>query len=282
MKLVSPSEYHEASKKLRIFFEDNGFVEVPVQSRLSILAACEDPTTVATFNYSGQVWPLPQTGQMWLEYELLKNGYDRVFCQSTSYRQEANPIEGRHDLIFPMFEFESVGDMNDLQELEEGLLDFLGFGDSSTFKYGRYLDTANKFGVDELTADEETKIWKEIGNVFFLSHFPEYTHPFWNMKRGEEFGDKGTANKIDVLLYGMETIGSAEREVDTKVMADRFHSISDGMYADLLYSHFGKDRVLKELDDFLSLNMKPRFGGGIGMTRMIRALNFLNEGNKNV
>jgi len=37
------------------------------------LAACEDPTTVATFNYAGEKWPLPQTGQMWLEYELLKN-----------------------------------------------------------------------------------------------------------------------------------------------------------------------------------------------------------------
>ncbi len=42
-------------------------IENMTQSRLSILAACEDPTTISTYNYAGEVWPLPQTGQMWLE-----------------------------------------------------------------------------------------------------------------------------------------------------------------------------------------------------------------------
>ena len=52
-----------------------------------------------------------------------------------------------------------------------------------------------------------------------------------------------------------------------------FHTISDGMYADLLFKLFGKDRVEKELDEFLSFDFFPRFGGGIGVTRMISALN---------
>jgi len=51
-----------------------------------------------------------------------------------------------------------------------------------------------------------------------------------------------------------------------------FHTISDGMYADLLFKLFGKDRVEKELDEFLSFDFFPRFGGGIGVTRMISAL----------
>jgi aspartyl/asparaginyl-tRNA synthetase len=273
MKLIQPSDYHKSVKVLRSFFESKGFVEVPVQSRLSILAACEDPTTVGSFTYSGQVWPLPQTGQMWLEYELLKNKYDKVFCQSTSYRQEPNPIEGRHDLIFPMFEFESIGDVNDLMELEKELLKFMGFYEED-FKGDWYSNLAEKYGTQELSATEEELIWKDYGSVFFLQQFPEYTSPFWNMKRNTE---TGFANKVDVLLYGMETIGSAEREVDTQIMNDRFHSISDGYYADLLYSQFGKERVEKELNDFLSLEMKPRFGGGIGMTRFIRAYNLLLE-----
>ena len=46
--------------------------------------------------------------QMWLEYELLNN--PDVFMDSIvsvqDYRQEQNPVEGRHELIFPMFEFE--------------------------------------------------------------------------------------------------------------------------------------------------------------------------------
>ena len=83
-------------------------MEVHTQNRLSILATCEDPSTISTYSYAGQVWPLPQTGQMWLEYEMLKhpNRAPGYFCVSTSYRNEADPIPGRHDLIFPMFEFE--------------------------------------------------------------------------------------------------------------------------------------------------------------------------------
>ena len=98
--------YNELVQKMRTFFQSKGFLEVPTQSRLSILAACENPHSITTFNYQGEVWPLPQTGQMWLEYELLKNPeWNGVYCISTSYRQEKDPIPGRHEMIFQMFEF---------------------------------------------------------------------------------------------------------------------------------------------------------------------------------
>jgi hypothetical protein len=70
----------------------------------------------------------------------------------------------------------------------------------------------------------------------------------------------------------METIGSAEREVDVDVMRKRFTTISDGKYSALLYKLFGEKRVNNELDEFLSLKFFPRFGGGIGMTRLIRSM----------
>ena len=69
-QLISPQDFTNATNQLRTFFNDLGFLEVHTQNRLSILAACEDPTTVSTYDYAGQIWPLPQTGQMWLEYEL--------------------------------------------------------------------------------------------------------------------------------------------------------------------------------------------------------------------
>ena len=120
--------YHELVQKLRTFFVTKNFIEVPSQSRLSILASCENPHSVKTFEYGGEIWPLPQTGQMWLEYELLKNPeWDGVVCISTSYREEKNPIPGRHELIFPMFEFESKGTMEDLVALELELLQFLHY-----------------------------------------------------------------------------------------------------------------------------------------------------------
>ena len=105
-QLINPAKFTEATTQLRSFFLAKGFQEVHTQNRLSILAACEDPTTVATYEYAGEVWPLPQTGQMWLEYELLNNpDVPGFFCISTSYRDEKNITEGRHDIIFPMFEF---------------------------------------------------------------------------------------------------------------------------------------------------------------------------------
>jgi aspartyl/asparaginyl-tRNA synthetase len=80
------------------------------------------------------------------------------------------------------------------------------------------------------------------------------------------------AHKIDVIMYGNETIGSAERSTDVKEMSDGFYTISEGKYAQKLFDLFGKDRVEKELHEFLELDFFPRSGGGIGLTRLIDAV----------
>lgn len=266
---VVAKEFNHAVRLLREFFAGRGFVEAAVQHRLSILSACEDPFNVATFDYAGEVWPLPQTGQMQLEHELLCNpDVPGFFCVTTSYRQEPEPQEGRHNLIFPMFEFEMHGSMCDLCDLEADLLQVIGFGkNDDDFVYKVYHDIARHYDVAELTGEHETMIYKEFGPVFFLQLFPEYTSPFWNMKRE---GD--VAKKIDVIIHGIETIGSAERSTSAKEMRDRFYNISGGAYAKTLFAKFTKARVEKELEEFLSLNFFPRCGGGIGINRWIRAL----------
>tara|TARA_B100000586_G_C19937755_1_gene354190 strand:- start:421 stop:696 length:276 start_codon:yes stop_codon:yes gene_type:complete len=85
----------------------------------------------------------------------------------------------------------------------------------------------------------------------------------------------GTASKIDVIIKGIETIGSAERSSDPDEMRKQFHTISEGMYAELLYGRFGKERVEEELEEFLAHDFIPRVGGGIGLTRMIRAIDLI-------
>lgn len=260
--------YSATAQKLRAFFLGRGFSETHTQDRLSILAACEDPTTIAKYAYMGKQWPLPQTGQMWLEYELLKDPeMPGVFCMSTSYRQEPNPIPGRHELIFPMFEFESHGSIDGLRELEADLCEHLGFGPKEKYPHLTYEEMADFYGVSELAAEHEQHMEKDFGPVVFLEKFPNRTSPFWNMRR-----DGDIARKIDVILCGNETIGSAERSVDKDQMREEFTTISDGRYAQRLYDEFGKDRVMGELDGFLSFDFTPRFGGGIGMTRLITAL----------
>jgi aspartyl/asparaginyl-tRNA synthetase len=259
--------YNQITKRLRTFFQDiKGFVEIPAQSRLSILAACEDPKTVSKFVFSGSEFPLPQTGQMWLEHELLKNpDLKGVFCQTTSYRDEPNPKPGRHDKVFPMFEFEARGDMESLKAMERELLLFLGFPEPISINYE---DACKKYGAGELDDEHEDRMGKEMGVAVSLEKFPQRTHPFWNMKHHE----KGIFNKVDVLLHGMETIGSAERSTNVEEMKANFLSISDGEYSELLFNKFGEERVMKELNEYLNLAMFPRFGAGIGVTRLARAM----------
>lgn len=260
--------YSDLINKLRTFCLQKGFVEVHTQDRLSILAACEDPDTVATYEYMGEVWPLPQTGQMWLEYELLNNPeLPGVFCVGTSYRNEPKPVPGRHKLIFPMFEFELKGDVSELRKFEAELLQYLGFGSHDNFHYKKYDQLKQYYKTQELTHQHENKMRDDFGMVVFCQEFPTYTSPFWNMKQS---GDKH-AHKIDVIIDGNETIGSAERSTDIKEMTKQFYTISEGKYAKKLFELFGRERVERELGEFLSLKFFPRSGGGIGMTRLINA-----------
>jgi aspartyl/asparaginyl-tRNA synthetase len=252
-------------QKLREFFRSENFQEVYTDNRLSILSACEDPFNIATYEFAGLKWPHAQTGQMWLEWEMLRNptvpGY---FCLTKSNREEKNPVEGRHFVSFPLFEFEMKGNMEDLIKLEEKLLSFLGYESGLR---GAYAEVAKSFSVKTLENEHETALC-ETNPLFYLTDFPEHTDPFWNMMRSSD----DTSRKVDVIMNGQETIGSAEREVDPVVMRDRFNNIVNGEYRQRLVDEFGEERIELELNDYLSLDFFARSGGGIGVTRMTRSM----------
>jgi aspartyl/asparaginyl-tRNA synthetase len=284
---TTPEKYDKAVTKLRAFFKSKGFLEIHPQDRLSILAACEDPSTISTFNYYGRIWPLPQTGQMWLEYDLLNNPECKgLFCVSTSYRNEPNPVAGRHDGIFAMAEFEFRGGMEDLIAFESQLVEYLGFPKSANvssteetkegYPRSTYKELCKKFNVKELGHEHEAKLKELHGSTFFITHFPEYTSPFWNMayEAGQEnvpAGEK-VSNKVDVIINGMEVIGSAQRSCNPEEMRKHFYEISEGQYARTLFNNFTKERVEEELEDFLKHKFFARVGGGIGLSRLIRAM----------
>lgn len=262
-------EYDWCMRKFRAFFESKKMVEVPTQSTVDILSACEDTQNLGTFTYvDKQLYPLKQTGQMVLEHELLKHpdvfGY---FCSTVSYRFEKNPKPGRHEFVFPMMEFEIHGDLEHLIAFEKELLEFFGF--KPPYVEATYSKVCSAYGVSELTHEHETQLLKDHGMVFFLTHFPSSTSPFWNMKRAD---GKGTAKKCDVILNGIETIGSAERSCDVKEMRTSFYEIMNGAYAKALFDTFGKERVETELEMFFKHKFIPRSGAGIGVNRMISAV----------
>ena len=103
--------------------------------------------------------------------------------------------------------------------------------------------------------------------VAFLTHFPERTNPYWNMK-----ADGDVALKLDIIWGGQETVGSAERETCISTMWRQFQSIDGGAHKRQLYDLFWETRVKGEMAEYLSLPMQVRAGGGIGLTRLLQAL----------
>ena len=149
-----------------------------------------------------------------------------------------------------MFEFEMKGGVKELEQMEKELCEHLGIS-LPEYQIKKYGNWAEAFDTDELDHDDEKSI-----STGMITDFPEWTSPFWNMARN----DDGTSKKIDVILGGMETIGSAERSTDKEQMRNTFHTISNGQYAELLYKLFGKERVEKELDCLLYTSPSPRDG----------------------
>lgn len=275
-EVIGPQHFDKLIKKMRAFFTEKNYKEVYPQPIRSIMAACEDPKTLRSFTFDGNTWPLSQTNQMNLEMILLTmpEEADGIFCMTTSYRDEPNPIKHRHDKIFPMYEFEHIGEFKDLVQTLSELSVHLGFvktvEDIPIFTYDKLCE---HYKVEELTHDHENLMWKEFGDVVGITNFPERTHPFWNMMQmGYNDENEKLFNKVDFIICGQETFGAAERSIDSEQMRNSFHSISDGMYAKLLYNEFGKERVIKELEEYLSLPMMNRYGAGIGFTRLHRSM----------
>jgi len=264
---------HIVVNEMRSFFLRRNFIEVDGQSRLSILRICDDPSNQRFMDWGGKRWPFTQTNQMWLEEDLLSNpSYEGVFCITTSYRDEKNPIKGRHNLagVFGMFEVESRGNMNDMLDLQKEMLLHLGFRNEH-FSEVEYDAVAKKYRCEDIGAKEENKMYYDYNAATFLKNFPLYTDPFWNMKLFKDHGVK-KVKKTDVIIGGQETIGSAERSCDVKEMRKQFFKVAKGGYATKLFTMFGKERVLAELEKYLSHDFTPRFGWGTGTDRLIKGM----------
>jgi hypothetical protein len=194
---------------------------------------------------------------------ILSNGY---YCDSTSTRDESRAGDGRRYNTFAMSEFELYGGYQDLRCFLENLLANLGFRKVS---YIEYEEACNYLGVTMIDDKEEKKLCEDLSSVVLLGKFPKRTDPYWNMK----YSGKGDLyNKIDVLIHGVETMGTAERSCDKDQMRKDFYTQDEGKYAKRMFEIFGQDRVMQELEKFLEHTFVPRFGGGIGLQRLIEGM----------
>lgn len=277
---VDPRINHRLMMHLRTFFHNKGFIEAYAMSRLSVLMGCENAATVVPVQFGADKYPLPQSSQLSMEYDLLLDARRQgLFTSTTSYRNEPDPVPGRHAYVFKLFETEFTGTVDKLIALESELIHSLGYRplqngySGPKTKHGfpiiYYRDAAQQFKVLELTNEHEKLLGQMYGPVVFLRRFPAITDPFFNMLRLPN----GDAEKLDVLIDGVEVFGSAERSCDPVQMRKDFLSITGGTYAAHLFETFGKERVMRELDDlYLKLNFVPRCGFGLGIGRLILSM----------
>ena len=277
---VCKKEFNSLSQKLHRFFQFKNFTETYHQNYLDVLTACENPKSIGQFMHYNIMYPLRQTNQMGLEYDMLNDGKN-IYCFTTSYRLEDDINPGRHNTIFPMVEFEiNKGTVGELIEFEKELIRSLGYeGDFTEIDYEH---ACRMYDVVEIGDYEENLMCQELSPVVFLKYFPEKTDPFFNMARDKK---TGLAQKVDVLMLGtntkgetrgMETIGSAVRSCDIHEMKHFFDTSVNGDFKKTLYDKFGKERVDKEIEEYFSMNMIPRSGGGIGFTRLLNFMRYHN------
>lgn len=261
------------------FKEVIGGQEVYVQHLPSILAACENPHSILPFTYrsTNDVYAMPQTNQMWLEFYLLENRVNDV-CHTVTYsfRDEIDldkRLQSRTvNKSFVMFEFEKRGNFNDLITTITDLVNSIGF--TSIYEVS-YEDVCAEFNVSIIDDRIEKELNKTYNaDVVLLKYFPERTNPFWNMKQDEK---TKLYQKVDVIINGEECGGGAERSCDALNQLSKFYSIEDGKYAQRLFSEFGRDNTLAELTKYLKLQFFPRVGMGWGISRLVKAYNNHNK-----
>ena len=190
-KLIVPRKFHAAVRSMRSFFEKKGFVEVHTRTPLVFLLPAKILKQYLSMTIR-VMYGLPQTGQMWLEDVLLNDpDIKGCFTVSTSYRNEPNQFPGRHDLIFPMFEFETKGGQAEMIQLEKELLEHIGFdkvggtADQPDYPEEDYCDMMVKYGAKDLEHEHEQQMEKDYGPVLFFEELPL---PYFSFLEHEEGG----------------------------------------------------------------------------------------------
>ena len=269
--MINSLDFTDITKKLRRFFDKKGWVEVYTQNTLHLLSVHEDTNILSNFNYDGMIWPLPQTAKITLDYELLKHSdWKGVFCLSTCFKNSSDQLDTSDNKIVPMYEFIMRGNMEDLIHIEAELLHYLGLGEIDQFVYKKYSTLLEKYDINELN---NKLIYDDIGSVVFLKEYPNDNSTFWNTKLAT---NKLTLKNINVIINGIKVIHSAEMSVNKEDMREQFNKMNNKNYTNILFSNYGKERVEKEVEDYLKLDFFTRAGGYIDITKFINIMKLNN------
>lgn len=251
---------------IRNFLNKLNFIELFTQNKLSILTICNDPKSMCTFNYGGYVWPLPQSGIIWLEHELINlnemNNPGGIYTMCTCYKNDPNYTRKMSENIFeadivtPIFEFAAFGQYSDMQTMVINLLQELGF--RTKFNIINYNQIAKKRGSREL--DITDIVTDKI--VTFLEYIP---NPKWGMKYTTQ-----------VIILQTDVLTFSEHITDSNDLLETFYTYDNGSLAEYLYSQFSKERVDDELYKFINTREKNIVSCSINIPNLMNVMYKLN------
>lgn len=255
--------YNTVIHLLRKFLDKLNFIELFTQNKLGILTICDDPKAMCTFNYGGYVWPLPQSSIIWLEHELFTNpDLAGIYTVCTTYKNDPNYSKKKSDnileadVVVPNFEFVTFGEYSEIILLVVNLLQELGFLEKYTFV--NYNQLVKRHGSTNLSID----VLAPTKGVTFVEHVP-------NQKWGMKYTSK-------VYIYQTEILSFSEHLKDSNDLLETFFTLDNGHLSEYLYAQFSKERVDKELFNFINTRGKTVVSCSINIPNLMNVMFDLN------
>ncbi len=236
-------------KGARNYFDKMNYTELVTPHLTRATGSCENVATMFEVDFFGERAYLAQTGQLYLESLIPDLG--KVATIGSSFRAEPS-VDDRHLTEFTLAEIEFPiavpGRMGELlsevenlvrsmiksgidksEDLWPGAKDFsIDQGLLKSYArvtYDEAVDMLSDYGVkfhDDLKAEHEAYIVKEMGRPTFITHYP-VSIKFFNMRRNE--ADSRVVNSADLILpYSGEAVGAAEREFEYDNLVERLQN----------------------------------------------------------
>ena len=239
--------HNRALRRVREFFDDEGFNQVPVTALAAVGVACEAIDPSFAVDHCGQLAFARQGAQLELD-GMLAQGFPAVWCDSESLRREWK-VDERHLTGFKLVEATRQDlDLDGLCALQERLLKYVAAGLGADLLGGRAVTRLDRllnmelprvdyrealtilndrgwsmpFGED-LHRDAEATLIRYCGHrPLLITHLPAELKPF-NLRR-DPSDDSVTLSVELILPWAGETTDGGVLETDAAAMGERLQA----------------------------------------------------------
>jgi hypothetical protein len=243
--------YNLFLKRVRKFFQDLKFIEVPELVH-TLTSSCEyDPLDMMTCKKNGMIQGLPQSNLKWIQHLLHKfNHGSGVFMMGTSYNKTS---------INPILDFAAYGTFDDLLEILSKFCIYMGI-DKNDMLFHNPMDI-------NILKESECKKFSDKKCMITTGLDKMYNKYFWSYKLVDK------EYKItSVLLNGKRVILGGERHTNVSKMMYDVYTLDNGDYIEHLYQLFTKKRIDDELLKYTNIKLVTRFGATINLDALFQAI----------